>query len=535
MSNEASTEATNNSSPAFCGEVRKIKIVSDYRGFDPPLPGNEIEQRLTITADGRVFFSSYNYYDRKFIKIRTRRFRTNPVFAGTVLRCIGKIFRDDFVASFSPDKGGWKLFITNTDNNTFGFSGCLCLQDDELEYLSSVIREELRMPELLVFDGQAHEDRIEKVTLDYRRATQVEGHKTTINPEDELITTHCSEQIILDRAAETLVYFQKIGSVCQVSRTYHVIRGVSAFLDAHYSVDLFSSIQGDPPDVMNESNESKDYTFTVEYLYGKPRVISGTFDKNGLPDEFPVWAEDIRNFMDYYGRGEIIRPSVYGKAKRSSGDYIFCSVVFGDGGKSYYYRTEDATLQIGDSVLVPVRSAGETAIAEIVKIEFFAEEDAPLPLERIKIIIRRCTDDDLAAFQEDERVAQDRSERESTELIVEKPPENEGHTSPFDRLVLCNEKTPHVNVFVSAEMTEGCLKISGQDLGEAPKETFGEDEYEYFYDFDLENTKRLFALLTPEREDLAQVLVREFSGMDGCRKLREFCEENHIEYSFFTC
>ena len=90
-------------------------------------------------------------------------------------------------------------------------------------------------------------------------------------------------------------------------------------------------------------------------------------------------------------------------------------------------------------------------------------------------------------------------------------------------------------MYVTATLSEGCLKISGQDLGEAPKSTFGEDEYEYFYDFDLENTKRLFALLTPEREDIAEVLVREYSGMDGCRKLREFCDVNRIEYSFFTC
>lgn len=530
MSDDASTDSIKNSPPVFRGKAKKIKIVSDYRGFDPPLPGNEIEQRLTITADGRVFFSSFRYYDGKFIKIRTRRFRTDPGFAETLLKCIGDFFTDEFTPPFYRELGGWTLFITNTDNMTYTFSGYMSLLVDELEYLSSVIRDELRMPGLLAFDGQAHEDRIEKITVDYRRVTQAGRHKTTIYPEDELITTHCSEQIILDRAAETLVCFQKIGSACQVSRTYHVNRGVSAFLDAHYSKDLFLNIQGDPPDVLNDSNESKDYTIIVEYLNGKPRIISGTFDKNGLPDEFPVWAEDLRDFMDYYGRSEIIRPSVYGKAKRRSGDYIFCSVVFGDGGKSYYYRTEDTTLQIGDSVLVPVRSASETAIAEVVKIEYFAEEDAPLPLERVKSVIRRCTDEDLFAFQEVEREVQG-----SIEPIVEETPENEGAVPIFDRLILCNEKTPRLNVFVTAEISEGCLKISGQDLGEAPKEVFGEDEHEYFYNFDRENTELLFALLAPGEKDIAKVLVREFSGMDGCRKLRAFCDENRIKYSIFTC
>jgi len=58
MSNDAPTNSLKNSLPVFCGEVKKIKIVSDYRGFDPPLPGNEIEQRLTDHYGGRkgVFF-----------------------------------------------------------------------------------------------------------------------------------------------------------------------------------------------------------------------------------------------------------------------------------------------------------------------------------------------------------------------------------------------------------------------------------------------------------------------------------------------
>jgi len=59
--------------------------------------------------------------------------------------------------------------------------------------------------------------------------------------------------------------------------------------------------------------------------------------------------------------------------------------------------------------------------------------------------------------------------------------------------------------------------------------------YEYFYTFDRENTTRLFALLTPEGQDVRSVLVERFSGMDGCCIMREFCEANGIEYGFFSC
>jgi hypothetical protein len=544
MSKGTSHGSIKNSPHVFYDEVKKIKIVSDHRRVDPPLPGNEVEQRLTITADGRVLFSSFSFNDGKLVKRRERRFKTDMVFAEAVLSDIGNIFRDEFFAAFSPDKGGWKLFITNTDNDVFTFSGCLCALNHDLVFLSSLMREDLNMPELLAFDGLAREDRIEKVTIDYQRITKREPGKLTVDSAGDYITASRDEQIILDRSSQTLAYFQKIGSLGRISRTYQLNFVISEFLNKHYSTDLFPSPednppdlfpspQGDPPDDFSDSKESKKYSITVEYLYGKPRIISGTFNKNGLPEDFPVWAEDIRDLMDYCGRGEIIRPSIYGKAKRRSGDYIFCSVVFGSG-RSYYYRTDDDTLQVGDSVIVPVRSEGETTVAEIEQIEYFSEADVPMPIDRVKFIIRRSTDENINEREEDERSVQS-IDKDSDVRIIEKEPKQEDPVPAFDTLVLCNEKKPNVQVYVKATLSEGCLKISGQDLGEAPQSVFGEDEYEYFYDFDLENTKRLFTLLAPEQKDITKALVREFSGMDGCRKLRDFCDANRIKYSFFTC
>jgi ADP-ribosyl-[dinitrogen reductase] hydrolase len=124
---------------------------------------------------------------------------------------------------------------------------------------------------------------------------------------------------------------------------------------------------------------------------------------------------------------------------------------------------------------------------------------------------------------------------DKTKHIIGKWPNKENHKFPFDKLVLCNEGTPYIKVKVWAEIKDGCLKISGQDLGKAAEDTFGEDEYEYFYEFDRENTERLFALLTPEAQKVKEVFMQKFSGMDGCRSLREFCEENGITYRFFSC
>lgn len=86
---------------------------------------------------------------------------------------------------------------------------------------------------------------------------------------------------------------------------------------------------------------------------------------------------------------------MYGKVKRRTTDYIYCSVVFEEGQKSYYYLTEDDSIKIGDFVLVPAGKDNHEAVVQVVDIEYFSAEDVPLPVEKTKHIIRKCTDEDF--------------------------------------------------------------------------------------------------------------------------------------------
>ena len=125
------------------------------------------------------------------------------------------------------------------------------------------------------------------------------------------------------------------------------------------------------------------------------RSSQGSFDKNGLPDAFEEFADAVFDFIRFYGWGEILDPSVYGKVKRRTTDYIYCSVVFEEGQKSYYYLTGDDSIEIGDFVLVPAGKDNHEAVVQVVDIEYFSAEDVPLPAEKTKHIIRKCTDEDF--------------------------------------------------------------------------------------------------------------------------------------------
>ena len=100
-------------------------------------------------------------------------------------------------------------------------------------------------------------------------------------------------------------------------------------------------------------------------------------------------------FMRFYGIGEILDPAVYRKAKRRNRDYIYCSVEFDEGYKSYYYIADEDDISTGDYGIVLIGQDNHHSVAEVVKVERFAEKDVPLPLERTKHVIRKCTDEDM--------------------------------------------------------------------------------------------------------------------------------------------
>ena len=160
-------------------------------------------------------------------------------------------------------------------------------------------------------------------------------------------------------------------------------------------IDLFGEIEGNPDDVVDDPLESRNYAITVDFKKGPQRVIQGTYDKKALPEFWGDFADTVWNFMRFYGWGEILDPAVYEKVKRRKNDYIYCSVEFDEGYKSYYYIADEDDISVGDHVIVPVGKDNHHSVAEVVKVEYFAEEDVPLPLDRTKHIIRKCTDEDF--------------------------------------------------------------------------------------------------------------------------------------------
>lgn len=235
-------------------------------------------------------------------------------------------------------------------------------------------------------------DQIEKITMDYHRVTKIEPDAKLKGMVGEYLTWDYCEHLEIDRENHLLKHIRKIGGGCHLLLEYHMQQGIESLLDNIYTNASFEAIRGNPEDVCIDPLETKDYILTIDYLSGEQRVLTGTFDKHGLPDDFPDFMETVFSFIRFYGTGEMFDPLEYNRTLPRQSDYIFCNVQFDCNGKVYCYLTDDHSLKSGDHVVVPVGNDCRELTAQVVGIEYHSPEDAPFPLDRIKKVIRKDGD-----------------------------------------------------------------------------------------------------------------------------------------------
>ena len=376
-----------NSPPyVFHGNVKKVKIHSNNMGYGfLPREGTEVEQHLTITDDGRVWLTRYAISEdlnfAKLTKTEQRQFKISSDKAKFLLDKYTKYFRDEYEISFATDVGSFEMQITDDEGKTAYFIGPLICEFEVDGYdLSQLTRDTVEDQTLFVFDNNEFE-RIERITIDH------EHKKKIVAADGQVVTWNPTNHIVIDRKTDTIEYTYKIGTECDVTRKYHVAQGVSNFLDELEYQNLFVEFEEKELDAIIPEDDEATYTATVDFLRGPSRIVAGRYDKQGLPVDWPEFIEDLYDFMSFYGFGEMFDEKQYGRTYRKTNDYIFLSVRFGEYGKTYYYLTEDDTIQVGDQVVVPVGSEGKERIVEVAKKEYYSSDRVPMPIEKVKSIV----------------------------------------------------------------------------------------------------------------------------------------------------
>lgn len=374
----------------FKGTLVKIKLISNSMCYGPcPMPDQEIEQRITITPT-HIWVSRYDYCVGDPYKLK-QRFdgRIARENGDAILKSIEDYFKsEECVIPYATDVGDWELILTNEDGENFKFVGSLIPLGTSLDDISQDMRKRLDMPFLYLFNGENTQDKIDRITIEYSRVTKYDKPKELSDNEYDYITWDYSEKLTIDRETETIEYFRKIGSECDTTWKYHVGGGVEQLLD-ETDADMFEDIEGNPSDAMDNPKESKTYTITIDFAHLPSKTITGSFDRRGLPTEWASFANDLREFLLFYGEGELLDHRFYEAQKLCPGDIIYLSVSFGDTYKTYYYKTEDNSIDVGDLVVVPVGTDGKERIVKVVKKEYFQAASLPMPFEKVKAVIEK--------------------------------------------------------------------------------------------------------------------------------------------------
>ena len=143
--------------PVFHGTLQKIRLISNTLSFGPmPEPKEEIEQHLTILANGKIWLSRYCYGnpDEGHKLIEKVCFKVPEESVNNMFTAISNYFGNEHDECFVTDIGMWNLELTNTEGNTYKETGSM-LDVKSMKYgsLSALIRKNLNSHDLFVFGG----------------------------------------------------------------------------------------------------------------------------------------------------------------------------------------------------------------------------------------------------------------------------------------------------------------------------------------------------------------------------------------------
>lgn len=158
MTKEKVIKENSNTVVLFRGTIKSLRLKTTPCYFClPPEPIAELEQRLTITAKGRVRvsrkFGSVLNSDEKPETV-TQKLVISVADAEKIFDSINRYFAKEHEKYMVTDVGTWDLKLTNTEGEVFLFSGFTCFPDrgSELIRVSKLIRKITGLGCIMGFD-----------------------------------------------------------------------------------------------------------------------------------------------------------------------------------------------------------------------------------------------------------------------------------------------------------------------------------------------------------------------------------------------
>ena len=135
--------------------LRKFTLISNNICYGPcPEPSDEIEQRLTVAASGRVWFTGYVFGEVPGKHPVGRKAYSNigAASAQKLLDLLEQYFSEEYLIAMATDVGSWKLHLHSETVNVYRGSLCEELVIGNIP-LSCYMRSIIPIEGLFAFDG----------------------------------------------------------------------------------------------------------------------------------------------------------------------------------------------------------------------------------------------------------------------------------------------------------------------------------------------------------------------------------------------
>ncbi len=331
--------------------------------------------KVTVTVENGIVKASV---DTPFFQIEVDDIRLSKQESRIWLAALENIHIERWQSKYMPDEiaydgESWKLEYKRADKRCRHINGDDTYPENWDEFLKVM---DILAPLI-------NPKRVEKIDIKYNRKIKIPASQGLNLPEGFVVWDYF-EQLTIDRATEKLIIKQKFGTDCVVTKEYYIREGISELL---YSIEEYLE---EPVNIATlKENAMATYELAVDYHKHESLKLRGAYNRNGLPEYWYVLMDEITDFLSFCGRfGEMFNPDFFKKGVRP-GEYIYCSVLLDSLGGTYYYTSEDDSINVGDYVIVPVGAGNKELRGQVEEIEYYTAEDVPFPLDKTKVICRK--------------------------------------------------------------------------------------------------------------------------------------------------
>lgn len=258
--------------------------------------------------------------------------------------------------------------------------------------LTEILRERTTLKELNGFSMCIDEDsHVSSIDISFRQTVAENAAEKVAEkyhvPVDDII-----ERLIISSRSHEISYNRRTGIHERVSLSLEKPEAVKDLLAWYEERPLFETgVINTKPDA--EEDISRTYQITVLYADKKSASYSGSFDKEGLPDNWADFIGRVAAFFDTESLGEMFSKKTFDRVPAKTDDAVFCGVeILGVVGVRYYRCDDEVCLN--DSVVVPTPVKKQNLAGRVVEIRHCKLTSIPKELQKAKEVLYIIKDGD---------------------------------------------------------------------------------------------------------------------------------------------